>query len=177
MSCPLTPHLLLRCCSITETSFSFSAQDCNKPTHWHYRHPTKAFLQDQGLLSYKQLDSKIYEPPNSYNWHESIFWAPTSHPKPQVGWTSTLTAQGQTRQYQEKLITGLQSKAKETQFWGWLWFPSLYEGPYLGSEENKSDIHCLFDAVVFPPRIFVPRASGRNRIIILAHLFVQIFNH
>lgn len=64
-----SPHFY----SITETSFSFSVQDCNKPTHWHYRHPPKESGYEQGLLSNKQLDNEIYEPPNSKNWHESIF--------------------------------------------------------------------------------------------------------
>lgn len=139
------PHF----CFITETSFSFSVPDCNKPTHLHYRHPPKEFRQEQNLLSDKELDNEIYEPPNSWNGQESIFWAPTSYPKPQVGQMSTLTAQGQTRQYQEKLITGLQSKAKEsTKFWGQFWFLSWYEGPCFTSAESKSDIHCLFHAVV-----------------------------
>lgn len=58
---------------------------------------------------------------------------------------STLVAQGQARKCQEKLITGLQSKAKQTQYSR---FTSFYEGPHSVLEENKSEICCLLHAAV-----------------------------
>lgn len=146
-----SPHFY----SITETSFSFSVQDCNKPTHWHYRHPPKESGYEQGLLSNKQLDNEIYEPPNSKNWHESIFWAPSSHPKPQVRQMSTLTAQGQTRQYQEKLITGLQTKQRNHSFEDAS--GSLPNMKLLISHQNKTNLTSIAYFIQWFPVWFVSR--------------------
>lgn len=72
----------------------------------------------------------------------------TSQPPKSHRWGGCLPPQPRGRPGSTKKSWLLGCKAKETQFSGWFWFPSFYEGPYSALEENKSEIHCVFHAAV-----------------------------